>query len=309
MNVKPAERRYRTFVADSARWDRFEFRPGDIIITTPAKCGTTWTQMICALLIFQQSTFDRPLAEISPWLDMQTRHLDSVVADLAAQEHRRFIKTHTPIDGLPWSDDVIYISVMRDPRDVGISMDNHVLNSNMTSFFTQRVEVAGADDLAEFFPDGMHERGPTQDERFWAWVDNDDPVEKELTSLKGTLHHLNVVWPLRDRSNVVILHYSDLQADLEKQMRELARRLAIDVPETKWPELVDAASFEYMKAHADTIAPNSTQDMWLSASDFFRSGTSGQWRAILADEASTARYDSRVTELTTTELAAWAHRD
>src|SRR6266487_1829618 len=120
-----AVRRYEASMYDSNRWDGFEFRPGDIIISTPPKCGTTWTQMICGLLIFQTPDFDRPLAEITPWLDMQTRKLDEVFADLGAQAHRRFIKTHTPIDGLPQSDDVIYLCVGRDPRDVGVSMDNH----------------------------------------------------------------------------------------------------------------------------------------------------------------------------------------
>lgn len=37
---------------DSARWAGFDPRPDDII-STPPKCGTTWTQMICALLILQ----------------------------------------------------------------------------------------------------------------------------------------------------------------------------------------------------------------------------------------------------------------
>ncbi len=37
---------------DSRRWDGFEFRADDIVISTPPKCGTTWTQMITALLIF-----------------------------------------------------------------------------------------------------------------------------------------------------------------------------------------------------------------------------------------------------------------
>ena len=96
--------RYRSLISDSARWDGFDFRPGDIVISTPPKCGTTWTQMICALLVFQTTTFDQPLDLISPWLDMLTRERDDVVADLEAQTHRRFIKTHTPLDGLPYDD-------------------------------------------------------------------------------------------------------------------------------------------------------------------------------------------------------------
>src|SRR6266550_8278887 len=103
--------RYRTMVFDSGRWDGFEFRPDDIVISTPPKCGTTWTQMICALLIFQTPTFDQPLDVLSPWVDMLTRDRDSVVAELEAQRHRRFIKSHTPLDGLPFDGRATYICV------------------------------------------------------------------------------------------------------------------------------------------------------------------------------------------------------
>src|SRR5687768_11314107 len=93
--------RYRTVISDSARWDDFPFRADDIVISTPPKCGTTWTQMICALLIFRTPDLPAPLAKISPWLDMQLTDRDETVAALEAQTHRRFIKTHTPLDGLP----------------------------------------------------------------------------------------------------------------------------------------------------------------------------------------------------------------
>ena len=38
--------RYRGLFFDNSRWDGFELRAGDIVVTTPAKCGTTWTQTI-----------------------------------------------------------------------------------------------------------------------------------------------------------------------------------------------------------------------------------------------------------------------
>ena len=98
--------RYRSIIADSARWDGFTFRPGDVVISTPPKCGTTWTQMLCALLIFDGPAFPAPLGDISLWLDMCIRPLAEVMAAYAAQTHRRFIKTHTPLDGLPLYADV-----------------------------------------------------------------------------------------------------------------------------------------------------------------------------------------------------------
>src|SRR5262249_39726181 len=95
--LMPAARaQYRSIISDNSRWAGFEFRPGDIVISTPPKCGTTWMQMICALLVFQTPDFDGSLDLISPWLEMLTRDRDSVFADLAAQTHRRFIKSHTP---------------------------------------------------------------------------------------------------------------------------------------------------------------------------------------------------------------------
>src|SRR5262249_61455134 len=60
--------RYHSLIDNNARWDGFSFREGDIIVSTPPKCGTTWTQMICAMLIFQTPDLPLPLDLISPWL-------------------------------------------------------------------------------------------------------------------------------------------------------------------------------------------------------------------------------------------------
>ena len=127
-------RRYEASMYDSSRWDGFELRPGDIIISTPPKCGTTWTQMICALLILQEPELPLPLDTLSPWIDMVTRARTEVFADLEAQTHRRFIKTHTPLDGIPSDPAVTYICAGRDPRDVGLSMDRHIGNTDIGAF-------------------------------------------------------------------------------------------------------------------------------------------------------------------------------
>jgi hypothetical protein len=57
--------RYRNVVFDSARWDGFPFRPDDIVISTPPKCGTTWMQSLCAMLVLDTVELDRPLSQIS----------------------------------------------------------------------------------------------------------------------------------------------------------------------------------------------------------------------------------------------------
>jgi hypothetical protein len=301
--------RYRSLISDSARWEGFVFRPGDIVISTPPKCGTTWMQMICALLVFQSTTFDKSLDLISPWLDMLTRECDDVVTDLEAQTHRRFIKTHTPFDGVPYDARVTYIAVGRDPRDVALSWDNHMANMNFERLIGARAAAVGLDDLADLFPDGPPEHLDSEIERFWSWVDNPaPPSEANAGGLVSLMNHLTTFWNARDRPNVVLFHYDDLKTDLEGQMRRLADHLGISVPEDRWPELVDAATFERMRAGADRIAPDTTHAIWQSNQEFFHRGVSGQWRELL-DAEGVRRYDERIGELADPDLARWLHRE
>src|SRR5215208_3590341 len=125
MLMRPAQREYRTWVLDSRRWDYYQPRGDDIIISTYSKCGTTWTQRIVSLLVFQ-SPEPRPIMEISAWLDRRFGNsVESVIEALQAQEHRRFLKSHLPFDGLPFYDQVKYIHVSRDGRDACMSYHNH----------------------------------------------------------------------------------------------------------------------------------------------------------------------------------------
>lgn len=299
--------RYRTFMFDNARWDGFEFRDDDIIISTSPKCGTTWTQMLCALLIFQDPHFDRPLSQISPWLDQQTRELDKVLATLDAQRHRRFIKTHTPFDGLPFDDRVTYLCVGRDPRDVFLSMDHHWTNMDMDAVRRARQNAVGDSDADELLSrSSMVNRPDDERERFRAWVDNDLPPEQVSSSLRGILYHLETFWVRRDRDNVALFHYSDLEADLVGEMQRLAVVLGIDISAERVRELATSAAFEEMKGRASELAPNADIQIWRDTSDFFHQGKSGRWRALLADEG-LAHYGARVRELATPDLAEWIH--
>ena len=56
---------------DSAGWNNYEPRSDDIIIATYPKCGTTWTQRIVGMLVFQ-SADPFPVQDLSPWPDFAT---------------------------------------------------------------------------------------------------------------------------------------------------------------------------------------------------------------------------------------------
>jgi aryl sulfotransferase len=129
---KPSiEHLYKNLIFDSGRWSHFTPRDRDVVVCTSYKAGTTWTQMMCALLIHQAPELPAPLAEISPWLDMQLSPIQEVVANFEAQNGRRVIKTHTPLDGIPYFENVSYVYCARDPRDVFMSLQNHLANVDL----------------------------------------------------------------------------------------------------------------------------------------------------------------------------------
>jgi hypothetical protein len=258
-------------------------------------------QMICALLVFGNPDLPRPLTELSPWLDVQTDRLSYVLAGLAAQTHRRFIKTHTPLDGLVFDERVTYICVGRDPRDAAVSSDHHLINMNRDVLVKARETAVGpVDVLAGDAP----ARATDPIARFWRWVQDDAPPNEGLELL---LHHVGTFWQRREATNVVLVHYADLQADLEGEMRRLAKRLEIVIDDDSWPTLVEAARFDRMRDRAASLAPQATMDgLWPDAARFFNRGTSGQWQELLGAE-DLDRYWARVHRLAAPDVATWIH--
>ena len=193
-----------------------------------------------------------------------------------------------------------------DPRDVAISLAAHVDNLDLVALFTARDRAVGNEDLAELMRD--RELPPTDPlERFWHWVDESTTGAVSHDSLASTMHHLDTFWEVRERPNVVLLHYADLQRDLEGEIRGLARRLEIDIDDERVASLAVAAGFDTMRDRADELAPDSTHGILQSNRAFFRTGRSGQWRQLLDDDGR-RRYAERVKQLAPTDLIEWAHR-
>ena len=70
MDVTPPRTSYEHFIWNNKRWAGFEHRPDDILICTAYKAGTTWTQRIASLLIFQSPELEKPLTTYSPWMEI-----------------------------------------------------------------------------------------------------------------------------------------------------------------------------------------------------------------------------------------------
>jgi aryl sulfotransferase len=126
-----------------------------------------------------------------------------------------------------------------------------------------------------------------------------------MDSVRGVLWHDAGAWARRAEPNIILLHYADLSADLGSQMRQLAARLGITVPEATWPDLIHAATFASMRAAAGQIIGPSR--ILKKPADFFRRGTSGSGRELLTTQE-LAHYYARAAELAPPDMLAWLHR-
>ncbi|UDY35270.1 sulfotransferase domain-containing protein [Dermatobacter hominis] len=275
------------------RWLGFEHRPGDVVVSTRSKCGTTWAQMICALLVHGTPELPAPLSVLSPWLDWDVEPVDVVRHRLDAQAHRRVIKTHTPLDGLPLDDRVTYVVVGRHPLDVAVSLLHHARNIDRDRF----AELSGRRTAAP----------EVGSEREWIdrWIDDPTDPRDQLDTLAGNLHHLADARSRAAGTDVVLVRYEDLEADLDGGMRALARRLGVEVDEARWPALVEAASFDAMRRDPAATVPDRL-GVLRDQQRFFRTGRSGEGVAACTDEQLT-RYHRRAGELADAELLAWLH--
>ncbi|MCC6847045.1 MAG: sulfotransferase domain-containing protein [Deltaproteobacteria bacterium] len=284
-------RRYVSVVDDNARWDGFAPRSGDVFVCTPAKCGTTWMQSIVASLLWPTGDAPGPVLAISPWIEMKgVVPLDELHAMLAAQTHRRFMKTHTPADGIPWFDEARYIFVARDGRDAFMSLCNHV-----EKFQDHLRDALNADAAAEGLPAFPAWTGDVHG-FFARWLELDDFF----------FRHLATYWEARHRPNLLLVHYNDLKTDLAGEMRRIAAFLGTDVPEARWPEVVDRCTFERMREGETRMG---AVDMVFKGGlkSFVFKGTNGRWRDVLtADEL--AAYARRVAGTLPPDCAAWMER-
>jgi aryl sulfotransferase len=282
-------RPYRTAFFDNRRWAGFEPRPGDVFVCTPAKCGTTWMQAIIASLLWPDGDPPGPILDLSPWLEFEADPIDEVLARLAAQRHRRFVKTHTPADGIPFFPEAKYVFVARDGRDAFMSMCNHLerFKDDVREGLNARVAHEGVMQMPPWDGD-VHGF-------FAVWL-----------PMLGLLEHVATFWEHRRDPNVLLVHYNDLKADLAGEMRRVADFLDVAVPAAKWPAVVERCTFASMQARGEEIG-RFERFFEGGAKSFLFKGTNGRWRDVLTPEE-LAAYASRVAEVLPPAAGVWLER-
>ncbi|MGZ5863350.1 MAG: sulfotransferase domain-containing protein [Methyloceanibacter sp.] len=255
---------------DSTIWNDFAFRDDDIVIATYGKSGTTWLQQIVSQLLFDGAE-GLEVARMSPWLDLRVPPKEVKLAAVEAQTHRRFIKTHLPVDALVFSPRAKYLYIGRDGRDVIWSMYNHHVNAN-EDWYRALNESPGRvgppipkppKDIRQYFREWLEGDGYP----FWPYFEN-----------------VRSWWEVRDLPNVLMLHFADLKRDMEGGIRTIASFLEVDVDEARLPAIIEHCSFDYMKKNATKSVPLGGAFWEGGAETFIHRGTNGRWRDVLTSE-------------------------
>ena len=274
---------------NSTVWDNFKFRDGDVVVATYAKSGTTWMQQIVSQLIFNGAE-GIDVHMLSPWVDLRIMPPEAI-AGLEMQTHRRVVKTHLPVDALVMSPKARYIYVGRDGRDAVWSLYNHHANANENWYGALNNTPGRVGPPIEPPPDSIHEY-------YRQWFEGDGyPFWSFWENVRSW-------WAIRNLPNVKLLHFNEMKADLAGSIRSIAAFLDIAVDEAAFPAIVEHCGFDYMKSHAETVAPLGGA-MWNGgAATFINKGTNNRWRDTLtADDR--ADYEARARKELGPECARW----
>ena len=288
---------YQNHTLDSTRWQHFTPRDDDVVVATPYKSGTTWTQYIVCQLIFQDLQL-HALDEFTEWLDRRFPAVEEVIGGIEAQTHRRCIKTHLPLDGLPYFAQVKYIIVGRDPRDVFMSLWNHHSHYTPELYAILKDFPGRVGDPMPPCPDDIRE--------FWkGWITRGwFEWESEGYPYWSNMHHVQSWWNYRHLPNILFVHYNDLLKDLPGEIRRVAGYLNIDVSPDMLASIAEAVSFSGMKANAEKILPEADHVWKGGAQTFINKGTNGRWREVLTDD-DLKLYDAAVARELTPDCAHW----
>lgn len=285
-------RELRTRMMDSRRWNDFPFREGDIVVDTWAKSGTTLTQQILAQLVFGGAE-DAPSGhKISPWIDLAPRPLDEMIAQVEAQTHRRFLKSHLPLDALAISPKAKYIYVGRDVRDVAWSIYNH--QSGYTDLFLEMLnsvpdstgpKIARPEcDVREFYRCFLETGGVLDSE-------TGGPIGAHV-GLAEFWEHTQSFWNCRHAPNLLMVHFANLIRDLPGEIRRITQFLDMELDEALLPAIVEHCGIDFMR---DAVKADAEEDarsnmVFSGGADvFYNKGTNGRWKEILsADEIALA---------------------
>lgn len=225
---------------------QFGEREDDIYIATYPKSGTTLMQMLVYQLTTDGQVDFEHIYDVSPWIRNEA-YLKKEPKELPAP---RIIKTHDPYRKFSRNTKGRFIYVMRDGKDVAVSMYHQQRNYNKADL-----------EFETFFKHNYIKRNEMNYFTFMkAWLRN----KKKLP--------------------VLYVRFEDLVDNIDPIIYQVADFLGMEVNEALAERIRYHCSFEYMKANEDKFGEQPPKKDNRIYDQFIRKGKVGEGKTMLSDQ-------------------------
>lgn len=228
----------------------------DVIISTYPKSGTTWSMQIAYQIGYLGAAALDHIDSVVPWPDklipMENPDLSDTTHLADSPTGLHVIKSHLEPEFIPINDDARYISIIRDPKDMLVSLSIFENGFNRALF---GAEV------------------PTNE-----WVDS---FVGERFMYQNWAEFIDAWWQLCDRENVLVLLYEDMLTNSQATIRQIADFLTIDLTTEQFAVVEERSSFAWMKANDHLFAMPAWGDERVP---LVREGKTGSAKQVFTDE-------------------------
>ncbi|CAF0912543.1 unnamed protein product [Adineta steineri] len=248
----------------------YKAQPDDIFIVTYPKSGTTWIEVIVFSLINNGKPFDE---DTNDYL-MRTPYLERVGESTVSTISRPYsIKTHLPFDRIPYHSQAKYICVIRNPKEVCISLYQFLVKHQQSHYYQCKFNT--------FFDDFMKGQLPYGD----------------------YYQYLRSMWSYKEHENVLIISHEQMQRDIRCVIQRIAQFLNINLIDQDGllDRVLTFSSYEYMKRNFDKVRKNystRTMDNAITvgvSSTNVRNGAVSDRKSCMSDEQS-QRFDKDMVD-------------
>ncbi|MGH8141682.1 MAG: sulfotransferase domain-containing protein [Steroidobacteraceae bacterium] len=202
-----------------------DYRPGvhDVLVCSYFKSGTNWTMQIAVQIAhLGQASFEH-IHDLVAWPETRSRFGKSIAVPITDEDPwrnaptgLRVIKTHLPMDKVPYDAAARYICVVRDPKDVFVSSFHFVRDTMLGPLMPSKAR----------------------------WLENflsPDAISGSWAA------HLHSYWQARQRDNVLFLTYEEMKRDLPGTVRRIAQLMGVALSGEQFDAVVQQSSFGHMK--------------------------------------------------------------